>query len=155
MELASDLHTAECSPMVSAWRLLVVAMIGVVTVVATYATGMPGAGLFLVVAGLAGLGTALLAPGWAGYLVLLASVAATCLAAVSLGSYGGLIVLVIASLWLPASIGWLVGYVVHHVRLRGLRQSVHDVRVILASLTAVGLIGVVALVAMSFATDPP
>ena len=141
--------------MARARPLFVVAAMGVATVVAAYATGMPGAGLFLLIAGVAGVATALLAPGWGGYLVLLASIAIACLSAVYLGSYGGLIVLVIGALWLPASVGWLIGYVVRQVRLRGLLRAAADSRVILASLAVVSLVGMIVFVAISFGTDPP
>lgn len=137
-------------------RVLAVAAMGAGTFAAAYLLGIPGSGLFLLVAGLAGFATAIVAPCWIGYAVLLGSIALTCwVSPVLFGTYGGLILLVIASLWVPASVGWLVGYVARRVRMDGLRASLRNVRVLSAGFGAVGLAWFIVYVAGEFATNPP
>ena len=130
-------------------RHAAVAVMGVLVVNASYAIGIPGSGAFLLVAGAAGLGTAILAPGWIGYAILLGSIAVVSLMSVVLGAYGPLISLVIGALWVPATVGWLLGYVARRVRIDGLGASIRNVRVMLAALGIPLLTGLIALVAVS------
>jgi hypothetical protein len=138
-----------------AMSVTAVAAIGAVAVIAVYATGIPGNGAFLLIAAIAGFATAIIAPWRIGYATLLASIAVACLVMVALGSYGGLILLVIGSLWVPASVGWLLGYVADSIRTDGVRAAVDDPRAVMATLGSLLLVAFIAVMALSFASDPP
>ncbi len=135
-------------------RLLAAAGIGAVTVQLTWLFGAPGNGEFLVVAGIGGLVVALAAPGRAGYLVLLGSVAVTTWVQALLGG-GALVVLVVGALWLPATVGWLVGYAALRIRRLGLRVALTDRRTLGALLGLVLIVATIAYFTISFATSPP
>jgi hypothetical protein len=136
------------------WTRVVVA--GICTVAGMVLMGIPGNGLFLVIAGLAGLVAGLAVPGWIGCALLVGTVAAaTVVGAYALGWYTGLLALVIASLVVPATAGWAVGYTLVRAHRLGIRAAVRDPRIVGA---AVGMVAIIALIwyaTVEFATNPP
>ena len=137
-------------------RILVVVVAGLCAVAGMAQTGIPGDGLFLVVAGLAGLVAGLVAPCWIGYSFLVGTLAvATVVGAYSSGWYTGLLALIVASLIVPATAGWLVGYTLVRARHLGIRAAVRDPRVLGAVVGIVAILVLIWLAAMSFATNPP
>lgn len=128
---------------------------GVGAVAVAFSPGIPGVGVFLVVAWLAGLATVLVRPGWAGFLALAgAFTVAAVIADMSDGIYG-LVVLVVVSLLVPAAHGALVGYIARRVVSLGPAKSIRDERVIGAVFVAVLVVVFLAFVAADFARNPP
>ena len=137
-------------------RILVVVVAGLCAVAGMAQTGIPGDGLFLVFAGLAGLVAGLVAPCWIGYSFLVGTLAvATVLGAYASGWYTGLLALIVVSLIVPATAGWLAGYALVRARHLGIRAAVRDPRVVGAVAGIVAILVLIWLVAMSFATNPP
>jgi hypothetical protein len=137
-------------------RILVVVLAGLGAVAGMVATGIPGNGLFLVFAGLAGLVAGLVAPCWIGYSFLVGTLGvATVLSANALGWYTGLLALVVASLVVPASAGWAVGYALVRAHRLGIRAAVRDPRVVGALAGVAAILVLIWYFAMSFATNPP
>jgi hypothetical protein len=136
-------------------RLILVGAMGVGAVVVAFATGIPGNGVFLVAAWLAGLAAALVRPGWAGLLTLAGAIAVTTLVADMSDGIYSLVVLGVVSLLVPAGHGALVGYVARRAVSLGPVRSVRDERVIVAVLVAVLIVVLVAIVAADFARNPP
>lgn len=136
-------------------RLILVGAMGVGAVAVAFATGIPGNGVFLVVAWLAGLAAVLVRPGWAGFLTLASATAVTAVIADMSDGVSGLVVLVVASLLVPAAHGALVGYVARRVVSLGPAKSIRDERVIGAILVAVLVVVFLAFVAADFARNPP
>jgi hypothetical protein len=136
-------------------RLILVGAMGVGAVAVAFATGIPGNGVFLVVAWLAGLAAVLVRPGWAGFLTLASATAVTAVIADMSDGVSGLVVLVVASLLVPAAHGALVGYIAWRVVSLGPAKSIRDERVIGAILVAVLVVVFLAFVAADFARNPP
>jgi len=136
-------------------RLILVGAMGVGAVAVAFATGIPGNGVFLVVAWLAGLAAVLVRPGWAGFLTLASASAVTAVTADMSDGVSGLVVLVAASLLVPAAHGALVGYIARRVVSLGRAKSIRDGRVIGAVLVAVLVVVFLAFVAADFARNPP
>ena len=135
-------------------RLILVGAMGVGAVVVAFATGIPGNGVFLVVAWLAGLVAVLVRPGWGGFLTLASAIAVTAVIADMSDGVSGLVVLVVASLLVPAAHGALVGYIARRVVSLGPAKSIRDERVIGAVLVAVLVVAFLAFVAADFARNP-
>ena len=136
-------------------RLILVGAMGVGAVAVAFATGIPGNGVFIVVAWLAGLAAVLVRPGWAGFLTLVGVIAVTAVIADMSDGVSGLVVLVVASLLVPAAHGALVGYIARRVVSLGPAKSIRDERVIGAVLVAVLVVAFLAFVAADFARNPP
>ena len=116
----------------------------------------PGDGLFLVIAGLAGLVAGLAAPCWIGYSFLVGTLAvATVLDAYASGWYTGLLALIVVSLVVPATAGWAVGYALVRAHRLGIRAAVRDPRVVGAVAGVVAILALIWYVAVEFATNPP
>ena len=119
-------------------------------------TGIPGDGLVLVFAGLAGLVAGLIAPCWIGYSFLVGTIAvATVLSAYASGWYTGLLALIVASLVVPATAGWAAGYALVRAHRLGIRAAVRDPRVVGALAGVAAILALIWYFAMSFASDPP
>jgi hypothetical protein len=136
-------------------RIILVGAMGVGTVAVAFATGIPGNGVFLVAAWLAGLAAALVRPGWAGFVTLASAIAVTAVIADVSDGVHSLVVLVVVSLLVPAAHGALVGYVSRRAVSLGPAKSVRDERVIATVLVAVLVVAFVAVVAADFARNPP
>jgi len=137
-------------------RILVVVLAGLGAVAGMVATDIPGNGLFLVFAGLAGLVAGLVAPCWIGYSFLVGTLGvATLFGAYALGWYTGLLALVVASLVVPASAGWAAGYALVRAHRLGIRAAVRDPRVVGALAGVAAILVLIWYFAMSFATNPP
>jgi hypothetical protein len=136
-------------------RLILVGAMGVGAVAVAFATGIPGNGVFLIVAWLAGLAAALVRPGWGGFLTLASAIAVTAVIADMSDGVSGLVVLVVASLLVPAAHGALVGYIARRMVSLGPAKSIRDGRVIGAVLVAVLVVVFLAFVAADFARNPP
>ena len=137
-------------------RILVVVLAGIGAVAGMVLAGIPGNGLFLVFAALAGLVAGLVAPCWIGYSFLVGTLAlATILGAYAFGWYTGLLALVIASLVVPATAGWAVGYALVRAHRLGVRAAVRDPRVVGAVVGIVAIIALIWYASVSFATNPP
>ena len=139
------------------WPRFLVVMVAAVCAVAVMAvTGIPGNGMFLVFAGGAGIVAALALPRWYGYVLLVGALAvATVLGALALGWYTALLALVIASLVVPATAGWLAGYAIDRTRHIGSRAAVLDLRILGALAGIAAILALIWFIAMSFATNPP
>jgi hypothetical protein len=136
-------------------RLILVGAMGVGAVAVAFATGIPGNGVFLVVAWLAGLAAVLVRPGWAGFVTLASAIAVTTLIADMSDGVYSLVALGVVSLLVPAAHGALVGYVARRAVSLGSARSIRDARVIGAVLVAVLVVVFVAIVAADFARNPP
>ena len=136
-------------------RVIVVAAMGTGAVAVMYVAGLPGNGLFLVTAALAGFVTAIIAPCWIGFAVLLGSIAAACAMAALITGYATFLWLAIASLVVPATVGWLAGYVVRHLAEAGPRAALKDASVWVAALGVVATVAFIAWVAGELAANPP
>jgi hypothetical protein len=137
-------------------RILVVVVAGLCAVVGMAQTGIPGDGLFLVVAGLAGLVAGLVAPCWIGYSFLVGTLAvATVLGAFVFDWYTALLALVVVSLVVPATGGWAIGYALVRAHRLGIRAAVRDPRVVGALVGVVAMIALIWYVTVEFATNPP
>jgi hypothetical protein len=143
------------SPPGDLMRLILVGVMGVVAVAVAFGTGIPGNGVFLVVAWLAGLATVLVRPGWAGFLTLAGAMAVTTVIADMSDGIYSLVVLGVVSLLVPAGHGALVGFVARRAVSLGPARSIRDARVIVALLVAVLVVVFVAVVAADFARNPP
>lgn len=128
---------------------------GITALAASYAAGIPGDGAFLVVAAVAGLVAGLAAPGWIGLVVLVGAVALPVTLQASTDEFAGLWPLVIASILVPATGGWLVGAAIRRAATLGLRTAVTDPRVVGALAGVALIVALVAYIAASFATNPP
>jgi hypothetical protein len=138
------------------WLGIVVAGVaGITALAAAYATGLPGDGTFLVVAAVAGLVAGLAAPTWLGFVVLVGAVALPVTIQASTYEFAGLWALVIGSIVVPATAGWLVGAAIRRAARLGLRAAVTDPRVVGALVGVALIVAFVAYMAASFATDPP
>jgi hypothetical protein len=137
-------------------RILVVVVAGLCAVAGMAQTGIPGNGLFLVFAGVAGLVAGLVAPCWIGYSFLVGTLAvATVLNAYASGWYTGLLALIVVSLIVPATAGWAVGYALVRAHRLGIRAAVRDPRVV-GALAAVGsILALIWYATVEFATNPP
>ncbi len=80
---------------------------------------------------------------------------ATVLGALALGWYTALLALVIASLVVPATAGWLAGYAIDRTRHIGSRAAVLDLRILGALAGIAAILALIWFIAMSFATNPP
>jgi hypothetical protein len=136
-------------------RLILVGALGVGAVAVAFATGIPGNGMFLAAAWMAGLAAALVRPGWAGLLTLAGAIAVTTLIADMSDGIYSLVVLGVVSLLVPAGHGALVGYIARRAVSLGPARSIRDQRVIVALLVAVLIVVFVAVVAADFARNPP
>jgi hypothetical protein len=136
--------------------IITCAGMGVAAVAAAFATGIPGNGIFLAVAWLAGVGAVVARPGWTGVVTLMLSITAAMLVAdLTDGVLSGLFLLAVASLLVPAAHGALVAYIGRRGMALGPGASLRDARMIVA-VVAVVLVAVgVALVAQEFARNPP
>lgn len=136
-------------------RVIVVAAMGTGAVVVMYVAGLPGNGLFLVAAGVAGFVTAIIAPCWIGFAVLLGSIAVACGMAALVTGYATFLWLAIASLVVPAIVGWLAGYVARHVAEAGPRAALKDARVWVAALGVVATVAFIVWIAGELGANPP
>jgi hypothetical protein len=137
-------------------RILVVVVAGLFAVSGMAQTGIPGDGMFLVIAGLAGLVAGLVAPCWIGYSFLVGTLAvATVLNAYASGWYTGLLALIVVSLIVPATAGWAIGYALVRARRLGVRAAVRDPRVIGALAVVIAVIALIWYASVEFATNPP
>ena len=137
-------------------RILVVVVAGLCAVAGMAQTGIPGNGLFLVFAGLAGLVAGLAAPCWIGYSFLVGTLTvATVLNAYASGWYTGLLALIVVSLVVPATAGWAVGYALVRAHRLGFRAAVRDPRVVGAVAGIVAILALIWYVTVEFATNPP
>jgi hypothetical protein len=107
-------------------RLILVGAMGVAAVVVAFTTGIPGNGVFLVVAWLAGFAAVLVRPGWGGFLTLASAIAVTAVIADMSDGVSGLVVLVVASLLVPAAHGALVGYIARRMVSLGPAKSIRS-----------------------------
>lgn len=136
-------------------RLMVVAAMGVGVYAFAWITDIPGSGLFLVAASLAGFAAVLVAPGWTGFAVLIASITISAVVDGLVGGYVGLLWLVVVALLVPATLGALAGYPVHRVRSVGLRAAIRDWRTLAAVAGAVTLVALIAFLSSDLAANPP
>jgi hypothetical protein len=137
-------------------RILMVVVAGLGAVAGMAVTGIPGNGLFLVSAGLAGLVAGLVAPGWIGYSFLVGTLAvATVVNAYASGWYTGLLALIVVSLIVPATAGWAFGYALVRAHRLGIRAAVQDPRVVGALAGVVAILALIWYATVEFATNPP
>lgn len=137
-------------------RILVVVVAGICAVAGMAQTGIPGNGLFLAFAGIAGLVAGLVAPCWIGYSFLVGTLTvATLVGASVLGWYTGLLALIVVSLVVPATAGWAVGYALVRTHRLGIRAAVRDPRTLVALVGVGASIALIWYASVEFATNPP
>lgn len=142
-------------PRVTWPRYLVAVGAGLATVLFAYAGGMPGDGAFLAVAALAGLVAGLVAPRWIGWACLVGAIAVPVLVPAAGEGFSGLWALVIGSLAVPATAGWVVGYAVVRVRRVGARRALRDPIILGALAVVIAILGLIWYLAGEFAKNPP
>jgi len=137
-------------------RILVVILAALCAVAGMAQTGIPGNGLFLVFAGLAGVVAGIVAPCRIGFSFMVGTLAvATVLGAYAFGWYTGLLALIVVSLVVPGTAGWLAGYAIYQARRLGIRAAAHDPRVVGALVGVVAILALIWYVTVAFATNPP
>jgi hypothetical protein len=119
-----------------------------------YLLGIPGNGAFVPVVWVAGFVSAVVAPGWRGFLALLGGSGLSAMLLDLADGAFGLVFLVIAIVWALAGHGALSGWAVLRLRAVGPGAAVRDPRL----LAGVGVVTVGALVmvwlAQEFARNP-
>lgn len=137
------------------WRLGVAFALGSAAALSGFVFGMPGNGLFVPAMWLAGFVALLVAPGWPGFVTLIAG--ATVAAALLDLSDGlsGLLLLIVAIVSALAAHGALCAFILLRLRTLGLRAGLRDTNVLAGGGLAIGLVLGFVWIAGDFARNPP
>jgi hypothetical protein len=139
----------------SVGRLALSFVLGAAGAVPGFVFGLPGHGEFVPGIWLPAFVAALMAPGWSGFLALIAGV--TCLAAILDMSDGvfGLVFLIVAILGALAAQAALSAWALLRLRSLGWKAALGDQRFLAGAGVAIGLLLVFAWFAGEFARNPP
>jgi len=138
----------------SSWRLGLAFGLGGVGAVSAFFFGLPGRGEFIPAVWLAAFAATLIAPGWRGFVALIAGVAVVAaILDISDGTFG-LLWLIVAILAALAAHAALSASVLLRLRVLGWRAGVADPRVLGGAALAVGLVLVFAWFVGEFARNP-
>ena len=140
--------------MSSSWRLGLAFGLGGVGAVSAFFFGLPGRGEFIPAAWLAAFAATLIAPGWRGFVALIAGVSVVAaILDISDGTFS-LVWLIVAILAALAAHAALSASVLLRLRTMGWKAGVADPRVLGGAALAVGLVLVFAWFVGEFARNP-
>jgi hypothetical protein len=137
------------------WRLFGAFALGCAAALSGFVFGMPGHGAFVPAMWLAGFAALLMAPGWPGFVALIAGAAlAATLLDLADGVFG-LVWLIVAIVVALAGHGALAASVVVRLRALGWRLGMMDASVLRGGGLALGLVLIFVWMAGDFARNPP
>ncbi len=139
----------------SIWRLLAAFALGCAAASSGFIFGMPGNGEFVPAIWLAAFVALLLAPGWPGFIALIAGVT-ICVALLDISDgVSGLVFLIVAVVSALAAHGALSASVLLRLRTLGWRTGLRDERVLAGGGLALGLVLIFVWFAGEVARNPP
>jgi hypothetical protein len=139
----------------SIWKLGAAVVLGAAAALSGFVFGMPGHGEFVPIIWLAGFVALLIAPGWPGFVALIAgATVSAALLDVSDGTFG-LVFLVVAIVSALAAHGALSASVLRRLWILGWRRGVRDERVLAGGGAVLGVALLFVWLAGDFARNPP
>ena len=139
----------------SIWRLASAFALGCAAALSGLLFGMPGHGEFVPAIWLSAFIALLIAPGWPGFVALMAgAIVCAVLIDISDGVFG-LVFLVVAIVSALAAHGALSASVLRRVRKLGWRTGLRDERVLVGGGLALGIVLIFVWFAAEFARKPP
>lgn len=145
----------EAPPRHSIWRLAAAFALGCLGALSGLVFGMPGNGEFVVMIWLAAFVALVIAPGWPGFVALIAGATVSAVIMDISDGVFGLVFLVVAVVSALAAHGALSAYVLLRLQSLGLRTGLRDAHVLAGGGLALGVVLIFAWIAGDLARNPP